>query len=245
MFTRVTSAAIAALCVLLPTVGLADGLLYQLPKDGAWVRFDIDSKGTENDGSEVALVGALTMSSVGTTEVDGVQCRWIEIAVEGRRNGEPLAGIYKLLIPEQYLAKGKAPLKHVLNLWQKHLNVADGRPTQIEDLRGRGARYLRPLRQFLHGPFETAKKLDKVSIDGKLGKLACEGVVASERSEKGGVTLDSTYRIRLHSKAPFGVVTWQAELKLARDGQVFGTMTMTMKLIDFGTNAESAIPDTK
>ena len=59
------------------------------------------------------------------------------------------------------------------------------------------------------------------------------------------MTIDSTYSIRLHKKAPFGVVTWEAEAKVERDGQGLGTMTMKMKVLDFGTDAKSVIPDAK
>ena len=101
-----------AIIALLPPVTFAEGLLYELPDDGHWVRFEMDGKGTEPDGTEIAIVGTLTMSSVGTTEIDGEKCRWIEIVADAKRAGEPFTDIDKLLIPEDQLAKGKEPLKN-------------------------------------------------------------------------------------------------------------------------------------
>jgi len=117
---------------------------------------------------------------------------------------------------------------------------------QIEDLAGRGARYLQKLNPSLHGPFETIKELEAVRIDSKLGRLDCKGISANEKIKQGGsVTIDSTYSIRLHKKAPFGVVTWESEGKVERDGQALGTMTLKMKIADVGTDAKSVIPRAK
>ena len=233
-----------AIIALLPPATFAEGLLYQLPDDGHWVRFEIDGTGTEPDGTEIKLVGTLTMSSVGTVDMDGKKCRWIEIVTEAKRAGEPFTDIDKLLIPEHRLAKGKEPLKHVLKAWHKH-SMGDGPPRKIEDFAGEsGALYLRKLNPSLHGPFETTKELEPVRIDSKLGKLECKGITASEKIEQGGgVTIHSTYLIRLHNKAPFGVVSWEAKWKVEQDGQALGTMTMKMKVADFGTDAKSMIPD--
>jgi hypothetical protein len=234
-----------AMIVLLPAAASAEGLLYRLPEDGHWVRFQIDGAAVEADGKQITLVGTVTMSSVGTVEIEGQQHRWIEIVVEAKRAGEPFTDIDKLLIPEQQLAKGKEPLKHVVKAWHKH-SMIDGAERQIEDLSGPGARYLKKLNPMLHGPFDAAKELAAVSIDGKLGELDCKGITASEKIEQdGGFTIDSTYSLRLHDKAPFGVVAWEADMKVVQDGQALGTMNSKLKLVDFGNDAKSVIPDAK
>lgn len=240
------SAALGALCVLVPATTLAEGLLYQLPEDGTWVRFDLDVSGSETDGMMVTLVGTLKMSSVGTVDVNGERCRWIEVAIEASANDEPFTQVDKVLIPQKHLAAGKEPLKHVVEAWKKHSMIADGRPREIEDSAGRVARSLESLRPFLHGPFRKVKKLDKVPITTKLGKLECAGIRASEVVDQSrGVTVDTTYTIRLHKKAPFGVVTWEAETTFEKDGDPLGTGTMELKLLDFGKDAKSAIPDAR
>ena len=229
-----------------PGAARSEGLVYQLPDDGVWVRFEVDGTATEPDGTKVTMAGTLTMSCVGTEVVDGQRCRWVEIASEDKRDDQPFTILEKLLIPEKYLAKGQDPTKHVLKGWEKHSLVAGGVPRKIKDLEGQGAQYLAELRPMLHGPFEAPKKLDKVTLDSKLGRLECEGISAQEKTDaQGGVSSDSTYTIRLHEKAPFGVVAWEGETKVSRDGQSLGTMTVKLKLSDFGKHAKSSIPDAK
>jgi hypothetical protein len=237
--------AFVVLCVLIPSAVLADGLIYQLPADGTWARFDFDGTGGP-DGKVVLLTASVTLSSVGTAEVDGEPCRWIEIAMEGKKDGQPFTAIHKLLIPEKQLGKGKDPLEHVRKAWFKHSMIADGTLRQIEDLKGTGARELASLRTHLHGPFKTSEKLDNVAVESKLGKLECEGLTFQEKTgEPGKVSSDSTSTIRLHATAPFGVVTHEITIKFERDGQSLGTMTLKMKLSDFGKDAKSALPDSK
>ncbi|QDU41886.1 hypothetical protein Mal52_03410 [Symmachiella dynata] len=232
------------LLTLVTTTAQAEGLIHQLPEDGAWAQFDIQGKGTDADGSTVTLSGTITMSSVGTAEVDGEQCRWIEVATEGKRDDQAFTDIVKLLIPESQLAQGKDPLKHVLKIWHKHSQVPGG-AKQIEDLAGQNARYLRKFRPLLHGPFEMVQKLEKAPVDSKLGKVDCDGYSASGEVEMGTILMNSQYTIRLHKSAPFGVVTWQAETEVSREGQALGTMSTKFKLSDFGKDAKSAIPDAK
>ncbi len=238
--------AFVVLCGLLPTAVLADGLIYQLPADGTWARFDLDTKGTGPGGKESTLIGSLTLSSVGTAEVDGEACRWIEIGAEGKLDDQTFTDIKKLLIPEKHLGNGKDPLEHLLKVWVKQSTVADGTLRQIEDLKGTGARQLARLRLFLPGPFKTSEKLDKVAVESKLEKLEYEGLTAHEKTDHpGNLSLDSTYIIRLHPTAPFGVVTYENTTKVERGGQSEGTVTMKLKLVDFGKDAKSALPDSK
>jgi hypothetical protein len=92
----ISRTAFVVLCVLIPTAVFADGLIYQLPGDGTWARFDIDRKATPPDGKESTMIGSLTLSSVGAAEVDGEPCRWIEIAIEMKKDGLSATVIHKL-----------------------------------------------------------------------------------------------------------------------------------------------------
>ena len=114
-----------AACVLALTVGVetsahAEGLFYQLPKDGSWAEYTIDGVGTNPDDTEVTLRGTVKMSSVGKVQVEGKPCRWIELRTEGKRNDDKFTDTVKLLIPEKHLAKGQDPLGHVIKAWKDH-----------------------------------------------------------------------------------------------------------------------------
>src|SRR4029077_488600 len=89
----------------------ADGLIYQLPANGASVRYDTETTGSFN-GQERTFKGSVTISSVGETTVDGEKCRWIEIRMMNKRDDQERVAIAKCLIPEKDLGRGKAPGEH-------------------------------------------------------------------------------------------------------------------------------------
>ena len=97
----------------------------------------------------------------------------------------------------------------------------------------------------MHGPYENIEKLEPLFIETKLGKLLCEGIKAHERTDQGGALFDSTFTIRLHESAPFGVVAWEGKSKVEQNGKDLGSMTMKLKVKDFGKDAKSGIPEAK
>jgi len=227
--------------LLLANIAFAEGMLYQLPDDGHWVRYELNGIGSGIDGEVSTITGTLTMSCVGISEVDGKKCRWIEIAEDCKRAGEPYQLVHKLLIPEEYLAKGEEPLKHIVRAWRKHSQHGDN--PQAIDLNGKEASSLQTLDYILHGPYKSQNELEAVQVECKLGALKCEGISAFEKTDLGGVTYESSFVIRLHDKAPFGVVTVEGERKVQREGKFLGKMTMSLKLVDCGEEAKSALPD--
>jgi hypothetical protein len=217
----------------------ADGLLYQLPKDGAWVSYDFNAT-AKAEGHEMKVKGALCMASVGQVTEADQPCRWIEIQVdmsfdEGDRQHKK-SEVYKLLIPEKYLAKGESPLEHVIRAWFKR---GESETKKMENLDDADAS---PLPIVLAGPWKDAKTLDKAEVDCKLGKLLCEGVQSSRefKLRREGV-LKCMQEVRLHPDAPFGVVggRWVIDAPRAPN------MEWTLKLKDVGEKAESKIPDAK
>ncbi|MDA0833384.1 MAG: hypothetical protein O2955_17195 [Planctomycetota bacterium] len=95
----------------------AQGLIWSLPQDGSWVRFEGEIKQTElrpdSPGGDVEMewIQHVVVKSVGTetAEFEGemVPCRWIEIVSmtgkpsEGGIDTGPIGtAIYKVLIPE-------------------------------------------------------------------------------------------------------------------------------------------------
>lgn len=96
---------------------LAQGLVWSLPQDGSWIRFEGEVKQTElrpdsPDGNiEMEWIQHVVVKSVGqqTAEYEGemVPCRWIEIVTmtgkaseAGIDTGPVGTSIYKVLIPE-------------------------------------------------------------------------------------------------------------------------------------------------
>ncbi len=96
----------------------AQGLIWKLPEDGSWVRYEGTYKQIETRASTgeadvtIEWIQHLTIKSVGKEEAEflgqSVPCRWLEFKVQTGKKSEaginpgPVgAAIYKVLVPEQ------------------------------------------------------------------------------------------------------------------------------------------------
>src|SRR5262245_18466861 len=235
-WSRLLWATVTGVCVLFPGIAGADGLLYQLPEDGSWVRFELQYTfklhGMEKPGQGT---GTLTMASVGKVVEGAEPCRWIEFKVQLKDIGPEQILIRKLLIPEKYLKKGENATEHVIRGWAKFNNEAVERAVPVH---GRCPAYLA-------GPLQDEKKLDQQLVESKLGALECEGLTGWIRYKEGDLHTKVTFETRLHEKAPFGVVSCRMLFEVKRDGKVQQTIDATAKLSDFGKDAKTALPDHK
>ena len=215
----------------------ADGLIYQLPANGASVRYDTETTGSFN-GQERMFKGSVTISSVGEATVDGEKCRWIEIRMMNKRDDQERVSIAKCLIAEKDLGRGKSPGEHVIRGWLKQ---GDGEPQAFSDFKS--AQGAGRLAGYLAGPPQNPGELEKIEIDTPIGKLACPAVTGTRDVEQGNGTTTITFENRLHEKSPFGVVgaVWKFERKM--NGQVVGTGTTRITLVDTGTTALSELAD--
>jgi hypothetical protein len=215
----------------------ADGLIYQLPANGASVRYDLETTGSFN-GQERTFKGALTISSVGEATEGGEKCRWIEFRMMNKRDDQERVALAKCLIPEKHLGRGKSPGEHMIRGWFKQ---GDGEPQAITDLKSAqgGGR----LAGYLTGPPPNPGELEKIEIDTPLGKLACPAVTGERDIEQGNGTTTITFENRLHEKSPFGVVSAVSKFERKMNGQVTASGTTKLTLADTGTTALSELPD--
>jgi hypothetical protein len=222
----------------------ADGLLYQLPKDGTWAsyQFDLNAK---MDGVELQAQGSLRLASVGQATDKDKPCRWIEAGFQVEMKGagvpEPARKenlVVKVLIPEKHLREGASPLDHVVRGW---IARNDRQPEKLTDPKDFETS---PLPIMLAPPLKDAKKLEAVVVESKLGKLSCEGLTGSAKFDnQRGQAVDLTLESRLHPKAPFGVVSSRWTMKITGDGKPAGEMTWNLRLSDLGEDAKSELPD--
>jgi hypothetical protein len=229
-------ATVVGACVLCPGIARADGLLYQLPKDRSWVRF-AGQYTFKLDGMEQAGqgTGTMTMASVGKALEGSEACRWIEFTVRLKDSGTEHTLIRKLLVPEKYLKKGENPTEHVVRGWAKYDDEGVGPAVPVH---GRWPAYLA-------GPLQDKRKLEKQLVESKLGALECEGVTGWIEYQEGDLHTKVTFETRLPEKAPFGVVSSRMQFEVTSDGKVQQTIDATLKVTDFGSDAETALPDHK
>src|SRR5262249_5549019 len=213
-------ATIIGACVPCPGIARADGLLYQLPEDRSWVRFDARYT-FKLDGMEQAGqgTGTLIMASVGKALEGSEACRWIEFKIHLKDSGMEHTLIRKLLIPEKYLKKGENPTEHVVRGWAKYDNEDVARAVPVHGW----------WPAYLAGPLQDERKLDKQLVESKLGALECEGVTGWIEYQEGDLHTRATFETRLHEEAPFGVVSSRMRFEVTRDGKVQRTIDATLK----------------
>lgn len=238
---------LAALAILTFASGArADGLLYQLPEDGSWVRFHVTMTMEHGEGEPGKMTGSLTMRSVGQETVEGDKCRWIELELipdkaEGDQQAPPHGPphiIMKVLLPEKNLKSGKEPLERLVKGWMKE---GDKEPDELKDP---NSERTGPLPAFLSGPLKDIKELDKKTIDTKLGMLECRGITANDTYKQGEAVTTVEFETRLHDKAPFGVVRSKMQYDSKRgDHEEKGTLVLDLE--ETGQDAKSSLPDSR
>jgi hypothetical protein len=216
----------------------ADGLIYQLPKDGTSATFDMEVSGSRNGQQKIGK-GSLVVSSVGEVTVDNEKCRWIEFKMALKLDDNSRVSIVKVLVPEKHLGKGKASGENIVRGWAK-----GGEEAAVE-IKSTLANEMGPIAAFLSSPPKDPKVLEKTELDGKLGKLQCAGVSGETSLEQGGSTFVLKFESRLHENAPFGVVTSTWEFARKNNGQVGESGTFKLTLTDVQTSAVSELPDNK
>ena len=212
----------------------ADGLIYQLPKDGTGVTYQMEIDQTVR-GRQSNTKGTLSIRSVGKATVDGEDCRWIECKMVSKSGKFDQVVISKALIPESQLTKGKSPLDHVIRNWHK---FGKGAARDAKEMAGKGVAI-----PFLAGPPKGGEEVDAMDIESPLGKLACRGVTGTLDVAIDTTTIRYDFLNRLHEKAPFGVVTAVWRFEMTKEGQIDTTGTTTLTLAEIESNATSDLPN--
>jgi hypothetical protein len=226
---RLSRGLLVAFGVLAPALGAAEGLLYQLPKDGSWVRFDLQYS-YKSPTLELAGTGTLYMASVGQVVEGSEECRWIEFDVRLKDSEGEHRLIRKLLIPTRYLKKGVNPTEHVIRGWAKFDNEDVEAAVPVH---GRWPAYLA-------GPLQDEKVLDRQPVSSKLGSLVCDGVSGWIQFREGKINTKVTFETRLHKDAPFGVVSTRMFFEVTSDSPPY-TIDSTATLVEVGGGAQSIL----
>ena len=219
----------------------ADGLIYALPEDGTSVTFDVELTINELDQTTKQV---LTVSSVGETTIDNEKCRWIEFTLDaGLRysDGKARPEVYKALISEKHLGRGKSAATHFIRGWAKNLTDV---PKLVKDLNLKNRLEAFWLALFLANPSTNARDVEKAEIENSnLGKLVCGGIAGVQEYEgPAGLKLNINFENRLHEKAPFGVVSalWKFQITAGGETEYSGTFKLTLR--DVTTGVTSNLP---
>jgi hypothetical protein len=247
---------LAAALVITQSV-LADGLIFQFPVDGTWVKYsgklsvEIKPSGAKEwvktDGTaeiRVCSNGAVTRAER--------PCRWIEINMRTWQDGvkDPVGvNDLRVLVPERYLTRGSDPLERpALTYW----NLKDADRLGLKDEPGFD-RFRYEIDRFLISfppPLTDEQQLPPLDVETPAGTFkGCEVIAGTSHfdrptKDEGRWEIRSRWKIALHDDAPFGVARIDLEesegVEISQGGgRIKVRGASSLKLSEVGTNADS------
>jgi hypothetical protein len=221
-------------CCLATRAANADGLIFQLPPDGTWARFIVQTEGKfgavatplkgglkmpELPEQKVAFTSTFTISCVGAVERNQQKCRWIELKAETKAEKIHPLLLLKMLIPEEYLKRGEDPLSHsVVTFFNpKELDKAPLVESFIDEGFNRIQYEIERFRPNFPKPLENPKIVKGETVKTEAGVFENCEVISGTESFDGALIGDGrwvykhNYRIVVHPQAPFGVVALESE----------------------------------
>lgn len=245
----------------------AQGLLWKLPPEGTWVRYEgtygeIELRPDNPEGdSSVEWIRHLTLKSLGTemAEWEGEQtvCRWIEIesitgvsSEQGIDAGPVGARIIKALVPEQRIVGSPVDADRIpvsfVPVIKGYRKFGDGEVVPIET----GVLRVYPLMTLLayYQDLEAAADdAEPISVpSGTVNARRYTGTLTMENALRRSTNQADIWR---SPDVPFGLAQWTAKLsreeKLSYEPrsefQPIGEVNVEMSAHESGTDAESRL----
>jgi hypothetical protein len=262
--------ALCGILVCLSATAQAQGLIWTLPEDGAWVRYEgtYSQSITRANSTEGNLAlqwrRFLTIKSVGREEREyqgKVQpCRWIEFTSETGKTTEGVldAGpggtvMYRLLVPESAIrgtvnepvGKGREIIAEFIPIVQGYRRIGDEPPQEVEP----GGFQLYPSVSLLRH-YRQLTDAGRTTVSVPAGNFEATQYNGHMVSETTSHRMTNTCELFRSSEIPFGVVKWTAksvdESKgTAEPRSAFlenATLVEEMQAVRIGTGAESDFP---
>ena len=253
------------------SVASAQGLIWSLPEDGSWVRYEgtytiVKARPDSDDGDlELKWSRRLTISSVGseTRTVDGKEtaCRWVELKLEtGRSTAEGVdtgkfgTRVYKVLIPEnrvigKIVDEDDIPVTFLpivegyRKMGDRPVKAVKGKVLNIYPMISLLAHY----RDFK----QTGEKAD--SIDVPLGAVSARTFQGKQIVKTRISRSSNTAELALSDEVPFGPAKWTVTvIREEKDAvaeadayQKTSTTTISMEAVEKGSGARSEITKPK
>ena len=243
----------------------SDGLIYKLPAEGIWARYEelikVKVKGTltsqaiDPKSVEHEFTRTLTVKSLNRVHRHDQWCRWIEIVSESEPGDVPPQPkrVLKLLVPEEYLKRGEDPLSHAIKTFfsPSPMDRSVGYiRSNIHEGFNRVQYEIERVRPVFHKPLKNvvSKGRETLEVHGHQWEN-CEVMTGTSHldgtlSADGRMVFDDKCRVALHADAPFGIVS----LDIVSDGIEYSrTVTAMLKsvrkitLVEVGRGAKSSL----
>jgi hypothetical protein len=262
---------LVGLALLLPSASRADGLIYQLPPDGSWVRFagcgryygyerirPANAAGKDDaslmpDEEYQGGVGTFVLQSVGTADNDGEKCRWIEFKTEPPKEFKGGEEVWKMLIPERRLKEGSDPFDHIQKMYIKAGFVKDGLERVDTDKKLMTYELQRIRKWFPSVPAESKRqknyfiRINGRDVRGESVRFDSYFEGKLHRGTAGFYSNRCRHHTVLDPNAPFGVAFFSDEgdsvEKYEDDSGWKSKFREEFWMVDSGTGAKTALPD--
>ncbi len=242
----------------------AQGLIWSLPEDGSWVRFEGDYRQTdyrpENNLGDLNLQWRqhLEIRSVGSEQAEyngeTVPARWIEFeTTTGTAEGEIKAGpgghqIYKILVPDSAIIGQPRDSNQIANEYlpiiKGYHKIGDEPAREIES----GVFQAYPTVALLRN-FQDLEEIGPSSVKVPAGTFDAIGYDGSLVSE--GETTRTTNKAQIYAskEVPFGLVKWTVQIDREQRGSTdtrdsfkpHSQIRLTMEAHEIGSGAQSKI----
>jgi len=211
----------------------AQGLIWSLPEDGTWVRFEGTYEQTEINPDAAAgnlaiqWIRHVTIKSVGKEEAefDGatVPCRWIEIKVvtgtaseQGINPGPVGTRILKALVPESRVTGkveyGDGILVSYLPIVKGLQKTGDG---PVQPMESNVLNIYPLLSPMMH--YRTLESADAdEEVDTPLGKVPARKFTGQLTIESPTIRAESTAEFWASNEVPFGLAKWSVKQTRSR-----------------------------
>jgi hypothetical protein len=244
----------------------ADGLIYNLPPDGAWARFrmvhrlwDLTTlQGEAATPSKATLRGTFTLRTVGVQYTAEGPGRWIELESSGppAEDQDGRIIILKMLIPEQHLAVGADPLAHINEIyyWSRNWPLDEQpRPGVKEQLRDDARiRYeIERFRTFFPFPFRdetTCQSTSDQSVETPMATFSATKItypMTFSGKLSGGTSgrwsWSGVHTLWLSDKSPFGVVAVETEFTQTDEHEQKSSTTNEYELTGEGVRGKNNV----
>ena len=246
----------------------AQGLIWKLPEDGSWVRYEgsykqVEARPDSTQGNlEIEWIRHVTIRSVGTRNAEWkgnqVACRWIEFKIQTGKidqgainTGTVGERIYKVLVPEDAVLgtisdREGLPVSYlpIVEGWRK-TNDADPTPMQIKS----GVLQVYPMisliRHYKSMEEQTAAETVPVGMNDVSAKVM-RGSLEQESLTHRILHESTLYR---SDEVPFGLARWTVKISSERKADVeprtafkfASEITVEMNAREIGTDAPSEL----
>jgi len=205
----------------------------------------------------MTFASTFTISSVGIVVRNDQKCRWIELkSAQSKVDGVYPKAVLKMLIPEEYLARGQDPLAHSVLTFFNPKPVDAAKAPSVESFIDEGFNRIQyeidRFRANFPKPLESPKVVKGETVKTDAGVFENCEVISGTMSYDGPLLRDGrmvdkgTYRIVVHPNAPFGVVALEVQgegREMSPTTIVSTTRSVKLKLIKTGNGTVSDLPD--